>query len=168
MTVQWVSHISIEFLLYSIFWVSWYTAGVAEVAQSQVAVPAFIAHHSLKVVHTPIHWVCRISHVMISYRWYNTVSTLLFFALIERFNERYIISCSCSDFPEFYTKLYALLKPGIFHVKYKARFFYLLDLFLTSTWVDFAVLWVLTLLYWNKFTCFSFNVFLCYLQARRI
>lgn len=37
------------------------------------------------------------------------------------------------DYPDFYQKLYALLEPAIFHVKYRARFFYLLDLFLTST-----------------------------------
>lgn len=37
------------------------------------------------------------------------------------------------DYPDFYQKLYALLEPTIFHVKYRARFFYLLDLFLTST-----------------------------------
>jgi len=30
-------------------------------------------------------------------------------------------------------KLYAMLDPSIFHVKYKARFFYLCDLFLSST-----------------------------------
>lgn len=37
------------------------------------------------------------------------------------------------DYPDFYQKLYALLEPGIFHVKYQSRFFHLLDLFLTST-----------------------------------
>lgn len=37
------------------------------------------------------------------------------------------------DYPDFYKKLYALLEPGIFHVKYQSRFFHLLDLFLTST-----------------------------------
>jgi len=39
----------------------------------------------------------------------------------------------CRDYPDFYQKLYALLEPTVFHVKYRARFFYLLDLFLTST-----------------------------------
>ena len=37
------------------------------------------------------------------------------------------------DYPDFYKKLYALFEPGIFHVKYKERFFYLADLFLMST-----------------------------------
>ena len=37
------------------------------------------------------------------------------------------------DYPDFYTKLYGLLSPSVFHVKYKTRFFHLLDLFLSST-----------------------------------
>ncbi|XP_045119278.1 nucleolar complex protein 4 homolog [Portunus trituberculatus] len=37
------------------------------------------------------------------------------------------------DYPEFYRKLYALLEPTVFHVKYRARFFMLCDLFLSST-----------------------------------
>ncbi|XP_033110942.1 nucleolar complex protein 4 homolog B-like [Anneissia japonica] len=37
------------------------------------------------------------------------------------------------EYPEFYKKLYSLLAPSIFHVKYKARFFYLADLFLSSS-----------------------------------
>lgn len=37
------------------------------------------------------------------------------------------------DFPDFYKKLYNLLEPSIFHVKYRARFFHLADLFLSST-----------------------------------
>lgn len=37
------------------------------------------------------------------------------------------------DYPNFYTKVYALLQPDIFNLKYKARFLYLLDLFLSST-----------------------------------
>nr|CAG4641647.1 EOG090X04ZD [Eurycercus lamellatus] len=39
------------------------------------------------------------------------------------------------EYPDFYTKLYALLEPGVLFVKYRARFFYLLDLFMTSTHV---------------------------------
>jgi len=39
------------------------------------------------------------------------------------------------EYPDFYTKLYALLEPGILFVKYRPRFFYLLDLFMTSTHV---------------------------------
>jgi len=37
------------------------------------------------------------------------------------------------DYPEFYRKLYIILDSNIFNTRYKARFFYLLDLFLTST-----------------------------------
>jgi len=39
------------------------------------------------------------------------------------------------EYPDFYTKLYALLEPGILFVKYRPRFFYLLDIFMTSTHV---------------------------------
>ncbi|XP_022104594.1 nucleolar complex protein 4 homolog [Acanthaster planci] len=39
------------------------------------------------------------------------------------------------EYPEFYKKLYALFEPGIFHVKYRARFFHLVDLFLSSTYL---------------------------------
>jgi len=46
------------------------------------------------------------------------------FVLINQYN---------LDYPEFYTKLYMILETNIFHTKYKSRFFYLLDLFLTST-----------------------------------
>nr|CAG4643910.1 EOG090X04ZD [Lepidurus arcticus] len=37
------------------------------------------------------------------------------------------------DYPEFYTKLYSLLEPTIFHAKYKSRFFHLANVFMTST-----------------------------------
>lgn len=37
------------------------------------------------------------------------------------------------DYPDFYTKLYQLVDGNIFHVRHRARFFKLLDLFLTST-----------------------------------
>ncbi|ELU14912.1 hypothetical protein CAPTEDRAFT_227825 [Capitella teleta] len=37
------------------------------------------------------------------------------------------------DYPDFYGKLYQLLEPSVFHVKYSARFFHLLNLFLSST-----------------------------------
>ncbi len=43
------------------------------------------------------------------------------------------------NYPDFYQKLYALFEPTVFHVKYKARFFFLADLFLSSTWVMFAI-----------------------------
>lgn len=39
------------------------------------------------------------------------------------------------DYPDFYTKLYGLLEPSIFRVKYMPRFFSLMDTFLSSTWV---------------------------------
>ncbi|XP_004595489.2 nucleolar complex protein 4 homolog [Ochotona princeps] len=37
------------------------------------------------------------------------------------------------EYPDFYRKLYSLLEPSIFHVKYRARFFHLVDLFLSSS-----------------------------------
>uniref|UniRef100_A0A4W5RMJ3 Nucleolar complex associated 4 homolog n=1 Tax=Hucho hucho TaxID=62062 RepID=A0A4W5RMJ3_9TELE len=37
------------------------------------------------------------------------------------------------DYPDFYNKLYSLLEPSVFHVKYRARFFHLANLFLSST-----------------------------------
>ncbi|KAM3825890.1 nucleolar complex protein 4 homolog isoform 1-T1 [Vipera latastei] len=37
------------------------------------------------------------------------------------------------EYPDFYTKLYSLLDPSIFHVKCRARFFRLLDSFLSSS-----------------------------------
>uniref|UniRef100_A0A8D2B3G4 Nucleolar complex associated 4 homolog n=1 Tax=Sciurus vulgaris TaxID=55149 RepID=A0A8D2B3G4_SCIVU len=37
------------------------------------------------------------------------------------------------EHPDFYRKLYGLLDPSIFHVKYRARFFHLADLFLSSS-----------------------------------
>jgi U3 small nucleolar RNA-associated protein 19 len=43
---------------------------------------------------------------------------------------------SSSDYPDFYTRLYAVLDRNILHVKYRARFFRLLELFLSSTLVS--------------------------------
>ncbi|XP_015253994.1 PREDICTED: nucleolar complex protein 4 homolog [Cyprinodon variegatus] len=37
------------------------------------------------------------------------------------------------DYPDFYKKLYNLLEPSVFHVKYTARFFHLANLFLSSS-----------------------------------
>jgi U3 small nucleolar RNA-associated protein 19 len=37
------------------------------------------------------------------------------------------------DYPNFYTNLYTLLQPSIFHVKYMSRFFKLLNVFLSSS-----------------------------------
>ncbi|KAL2099845.1 hypothetical protein ACEWY4_004239 [Coilia grayii] len=37
------------------------------------------------------------------------------------------------EYPDFYNKLYNLLEPSVFHVKYRARFFHLANLFLSST-----------------------------------
>ncbi|KAK2498300.1 hypothetical protein MC885_012105 [Smutsia gigantea] len=37
------------------------------------------------------------------------------------------------EYPDFYRKLYGLLDPSIFHIKYRARFFHLADLFLSSS-----------------------------------
>ena len=46
------------------------------------------------------------------------------FTLITKYNLEY---------PEFYTKLYQLFTPELLHVKYKARFFHLADIFLSSS-----------------------------------
>uniref|UniRef100_A0A023G870 Putative nucleolar protein n=1 Tax=Amblyomma triste TaxID=251400 RepID=A0A023G870_AMBTT len=46
------------------------------------------------------------------------------FVLIHRFH---------LDYPNFYEKLYALLEPSVFYEKYRARFFFLTDVFLSST-----------------------------------
>lgn len=37
------------------------------------------------------------------------------------------------DYPNIFTKLYSMFEPEIFHTKFKARLFYLSDLFLSST-----------------------------------
>ncbi|KAM9306344.1 nucleolar complex protein 4 homolog isoform 2-T2 [Pholidichthys leucotaenia] len=37
------------------------------------------------------------------------------------------------DYPDFYQKLYNLLEPSVFHVKYRARFFHLANIFLSSS-----------------------------------
>ncbi|KAM5193521.1 nucleolar complex protein 4 homolog [Mantella aurantiaca] len=37
------------------------------------------------------------------------------------------------EYPDFYKKLYSLLDPSVFHLKYRARFFHLANLFLSST-----------------------------------
>jgi len=46
------------------------------------------------------------------------------FTLVQQYNLEY---------PDFYKKLYALFSPEVLHVKYKARFFHLADLFLASS-----------------------------------
>ncbi|KAG8821763.1 hypothetical protein FRC17_009739 [Serendipita sp. 399] len=40
------------------------------------------------------------------------------------------------DYPDFYTRLYTLLNKDILHVRYRARFFRLLELFLSSTFAN--------------------------------
>ncbi|GCB83120.1 hypothetical protein scyTo_0023818 [Scyliorhinus torazame] len=44
----------------------------------------------------------------------------------------YLIHHHNLEYPDFYKKLYSLLEPSVLHVKYRARFFHLLDLFLSS------------------------------------
>lgn len=39
------------------------------------------------------------------------------------------------DYPRFYPKLYALLQPSVFHAQHRSRFFELLNLFLTSSYL---------------------------------
>ncbi|XP_033627834.1 nucleolar complex protein 4 homolog isoform X1 [Asterias rubens] len=46
-----------------------------------------------------------------------------------------LISQHNLEYPQFYKKLYALFEPSIFHVKFRARFFHLADLFLSSTYL---------------------------------
>lgn len=48
------------------------------------------------------------------------------FILISKFN---------LDYPSFFKKLYACCKPYVFHAKYRARFFQLVSLFLTSNYL---------------------------------
>ena len=44
-----------------------------------------------------------------------------------------LISQHNLEFPQFYIKLYQLFAPEVMHVKYRARFFHLSSLFLSST-----------------------------------
>ena len=44
-----------------------------------------------------------------------------------------LISQHNLEFPQFYVKLYQLFSPEVMHVKYRARFFHLSSLFLSST-----------------------------------
>lgn len=39
------------------------------------------------------------------------------------------------ELPDFYTRFYALFRPEIFHTRYRARFFFLADIFLSSTYL---------------------------------
>jgi U3 small nucleolar RNA-associated protein 19 len=52
------------------------------------------------------------------------------FALMQKYN---------LDYPNFYTKLYALFDGSIMHAKYRSRFFRLVDLFLSSSHLPAAV-----------------------------
>ncbi|KAG8738343.1 hypothetical protein FRC12_016795 [Ceratobasidium sp. 428] len=44
------------------------------------------------------------------------------------------------DYPDFYTRLYAFLTRDVMHLKYRARFFRLTDVFLSSTHLPLAIL----------------------------
>ena len=64
---------------------------------------------------------------MTSYAVGGAVSVLALngvFTLIQKYNLEY---------PDFYIKLYALFQPDVLAAKYRARFFYLADIFLTSS-----------------------------------
>lgn len=57
--------------------------------------------------------------------------------------------CVGRDYPDFFEKLYSLLDISLLHVKHMAKFFTLLDLFLSSRWYNNtrkiwprSVLWV--------------------------
>ena len=65
--------------------------------------------------------------LMTSYNVGGSISLLALsgvFTLISKYNLEY---------PEFYTKLYKLFTPELLHVKYKARFFHLANIFLSSS-----------------------------------
>lgn len=51
----------------------------------------------------------------------------------------HLISTKNLDYPNFFTKLYALLDRNLFHVRYRSRFFRLLDTFLASTHLPAAL-----------------------------
>ncbi|CAG2107979.1 unnamed protein product, partial [Medioppia subpectinata] len=49
----------------------------------------------------------------------------------------YVLITKCNlNYPQFYAKLYALLTPGVLHVKYRPRFLFWSDVFLTSTHIS--------------------------------
>lgn len=49
----------------------------------------------------------------------------------------FILIQKCNlDYPKFYEKIYALLSPGIIYVKYRPRFLFWCDVFLTSTHIS--------------------------------
>ncbi|KAG7709386.1 hypothetical protein KL914_001776 [Ogataea haglerorum] len=43
------------------------------------------------------------------------------------------------EYPDFYTKLYAILTPELLHLSYRSRFFRLLDVFMSSTHISSAI-----------------------------
>jgi hypothetical protein len=47
----------------------------------------------------------------------------------------FLIPSRCSEYPNFYSQLYSLCRPAVVHVKYRSRFYRLLDLFLSSRFV---------------------------------
>ncbi|KAL7268726.1 Maturation and nuclear export of 40S ribosomal subunits interacting protein [Rhizina undulata] len=51
----------------------------------------------------------------------------------------HLISVKNLDYPNFYPKLYALLNRDLFHMRYRSRFFRLLDVFLGSTHLSAAL-----------------------------
>ena len=51
----------------------------------------------------------------------------------------HLIQTKNLDYPNFYTKLYALLNADLFHVRYRSRFFRLLERFLESTHLPSAL-----------------------------
>lgn len=77
-------------------------------------------------------WVCLHSTVFLSW-WPNITCTCqrnyVWRALT--FNMRSFFR----EYPDFYHKLYVLLDRNVLHVKYRSRFFRLLDIFLSSTYV---------------------------------
>ncbi|KAH3665799.1 hypothetical protein OGAPHI_003987 [Ogataea philodendri] len=44
------------------------------------------------------------------------------------------------EYPDFYTKLYAILTPDLLHLSYRSRFFRLLDVFMSSTHISASII----------------------------
>uniref|UniRef100_T1J2R0 CCAAT-binding factor domain-containing protein n=1 Tax=Strigamia maritima TaxID=126957 RepID=T1J2R0_STRMM len=63
---------------------------------------------------------------------YNTGGVVSLLSLTSLF---FLIQNYNLEYPDFYKKFYSLFTPDIFHAKYRARFFYLADLFLSSTYL---------------------------------
>ncbi|KAI5779314.1 CBF/Mak21 family-domain-containing protein [Geopyxis carbonaria] len=91
-------------------------------AMTQRIVPSFTKPHLLMDFLTD------------SYNFGGSMSLLALNGLFQ------LISSKNLDYPNFYPKLYALLNRDLFHVRYRSRFFRLLDVFLGSTHLPAALI----------------------------